>query len=469
MASGISLHPSPQDAAQWSLRNFGGAELGDARRTARLLRLSAAIAAAPDMTIPKQTESWDATKAAYRLLSNHQVSPDAIQMPHRMLTRRLCAEHPLILCIEDTSEIDYTSRKDVKGLGKIGTGYGRGFEQHSTLAVRPNGDVLGLLDARWCLKPEPPAGETRTQAAARWNMGDLWPDAVRRVGAPPKGCRFVHVGDRASDSFKMMRTCVDTGVGFLLRAKSDRHVEAHTTRLWEHAGNGTVAGTQQITVSRHNAKPSGVARQAQVEIRFAAVRIDPPDRCGAPAVDGWVLLVTELSPPQGDRPVEWLLLTSEPIRDAAAAMTAVEWYRKRWVIEDWHKALKSICGLERSQLDDAADLQRLAAVLGVVAVWLLQLRDAARSQGPEADDPAELRRTVKPIWIKVVAQMTKQRAEEMTPRKFLLALAKRGGFLARKGDGNPGWKTIYLGWSDYARMVEFAESAAELEHGERCG
>jgi hypothetical protein len=469
MASAITTYPLPQDVAAWSLKNFGGADLGDARRDARLLRLAAAIAAAPDMTIPKQTETWDATKAAYRLLSNHDVSPDAIQTPHRQLTRRLCALHPIILCIEDTSEIDYTSRKDVKGLGKTGTGYGRGFEQHSTLAALPNGDVVGLLDMHSCLKPEPPAGETRTQAAERWNMGDLWPDAVRRVGPSPQGCRFIHVADRGGDSFKMMRACVDTGVGFLLRAKSDRYVESHSTRLWDHAERGTLAGTQLIEVSRQNAKPSGVARQTEVSVRFAKVQIDPPVRCDDPAVDAWVVLVTEVSPPQGERPIEWLLITSEPIDDASAALTAVEWYRKRWVIEDWHKALKSICGLERSQLDDAADLQRLAAILGVVAVWLLQLRDSARKAGPEADDPAELRRMVPPIWIKVVAKMTKQRAEEMTPRKFLLALAKRGGFLGRKSDGNPGWKTIYLGWSDYARMVEFAEAAAEVEQGERCG
>ncbi len=186
MAGAITTYPLPQDAAAWSLTNFGGVDLGDTRRDARLLRLVAAIAAAPNMTIPKQTATWGETKAAYRLLSNHDISPDAIQMPHRLLTRQLCSAHPIILCIEDTSEIDYTSRRDVKGLGKTGTGHGRGFEQHSTLAVLPNGDVLGLLDVHSCLKPDPPVGETRTQAAERWNMGDLWHGAAAAGGGLPK-------------------------------------------------------------------------------------------------------------------------------------------------------------------------------------------------------------------------------------------------------------------------------------------
>lgn len=412
------------------------------------------------MSLPKQTKTWAATKAGYRLLSNPKVCPHAIQGPHRLHTRESCGEHPLVLCVQDTSEIDFTSRKDVKGLGKIGTGHGRGFEQHSTLAILPSGSVLGILDQHWCLKPDPPEGETRTQMENRWNMGDLWPDAVARVGSSPKNCRFIHVADRGGDNFKMMRACIDNGVGFLLRSKSDRYVEGHSTRLWKHARGGALAGTKVLRVSRQNAKPSGRARTAQMQIQYRAVQLDAPYRGKEPVIQAWAVLVSEVSPPQGEWPIEWLLITNEPLNDAAAALAAVGWYEQRWVIEEWHKGLKSICGLERSQLDDAADLQRLASILGVVAVWLLQLRDAAHSTQEQAQDPAALRQIAPPIWIQVVAKMSGQSEETMTPHSFLLAIAKRGGFLGRKSDGNPGWKTIYLGWVDFARMVEFAEATA---------
>ncbi len=427
------------------------------------MRVAAAIAAAPGMSIPKQCGQWGPIKAAYRLFSHSGVTPDAIQEPHRQLTRQRCAQHPLVLCVQDTSEMDFTSRKKVKGLGKTGDGHGRGFEQHSTLAVTPDGQILGVLDSHYCLRVERPKGETRTQMEARWNMGDLWPDAVRRVGPAPKGCRFVQVTDRGGDCFDMMEACQEQGDGFLIRAKSDRYVEKHLTRLWAHAEAGVVAATKIIKVRRQKSQPARTPRTTTVEVRFAPVHIDPPYRSQAKAIDAWVLYVKEVSPPVNEEAVEWMLLTSEELDCPEKAMEVAGWYAQRWVIEEWHKAQKDTCRLEASQLDDCADLQRLAAVMGVVAVWLVQLRDLARSQGPEATDPAKLGQIVPPVWIPVVATMTKQNASELTPRAFFLALAKRGGFIGRKGDGNPGWKAVFLGWVDYAHMVEFAEAAAEAK------
>jgi hypothetical protein len=410
------------------------------------------------MSLPKQCGCWAATKAAYRLLSHPEVTPGAILGPHTRLTRQRCVGHPLVLCVQDTTEMNFTAHAKVKGLGRIGDGHGRGFEQHATLAVTPGGRLIGVLDAHYCLKTERPEGETRTQMESRWSMGDLWPDAVNRAGPGPEGCRFVHVADRGGDCFGMMRACKDRGVGFLIRARSDRHVEDHATKLWSHAEAGVVAGTKSIKVRRHKSRPGSVPRTTGVEVRFTPVRIDAPARSVDRPIDAWAVHVKEPAPPKDEEAVEWLLLTSEPLTTPEAALQAVCWYQRRWVIEEWHKAQKDACRLEASQLDDRADLERLAAVLGVVAVWLLQLRDMARADGPEADDPVMLRSIVPPAWIRVVARMSKQKEAAMTPRTFFMALARRGGFLGRTHDGHPGWKTVYLGWADYAKMVEFVES-----------
>lgn len=148
----------------------------------------------------------------------------------------------------------------------------------------------------------------------------------------------------------------------------------------------------------------------------------------------------------------------------------LRWYSRRWLIEEWHRALKEGCRMEASQLQSAQAIARLAAVLGVVAVRLLQLRDLAgdalRTGHPEADHPAALRAAVPALLIQVVALHRGQDPAMVTPRQFWRAVARKGGFIGRKSDGRPGWKTIWSGWYDYLRMAEYAEA---VDDRWRCG
>jgi hypothetical protein len=221
------------------------------------VRLAAVMSACPQESLPKQCPDWADLKGAYRLLSNGAVDARAIQEPHRRHVWDSCAAHGVVLCVQDTSDLDFTRRTGIRGLGKTGNGSGRGLLQHTTLAVLPGGRVLGVLDQTWHARVEAPEKETRNERLSRWRESQVWADAVAAVGPAPSGCRFIHVGDRHSDDWDTMDQCHRQGVGFVLRAMHDRRV-VHPThgRLWAliesqpAAGTAGTAGTADVEGGR---------------------------------------------------------------------------------------------------------------------------------------------------------------------------------------------------------------------------
>jgi len=439
----------------------------------RLTKLAIDMAEAPNQSLPKQCGTWGDLKAAYRLLSHPDVQPQQISTVHRQATRQQAARRPLVLCVQDTTDLDYTHRKAVRGLGKIGDGRGRGFRQHTALAVSEAGEVLGILHQQWFLAPEPPEGETRRQRQARWSEPDVWADAARAVGPWPSASRLIHVGDRHSDVFRFLCACRELGHGFLVRAMHDRYLADGGDRLWQRLRSQPVAALRPVRVraqrTRGNTRKRP-SRTTRVAVRYAPVELPPPVNdprtAEQPSLQVWAVYAEELSPPPEQPPVEWMLLSSEPVQTARDAARCVERYQQRWRIEEWHRALKEGCRVERSQLDDVEDLQRLAALSGVVAVRMLQLRDLADASCPQRDAPAALQRAAPAMWIEVVSRLAGVSRDALTPRAFLLTIARRGGYLGRKHDARPGWKVLWRGWYDIARMVE----GLELVRGPpRCG
>lgn len=414
-------------------------------------------------SIPKACGSWAEVMGAYRLLSNDQVTPDDLQTPHRGLARKACAELPVVLAVSDITYLDFTSRKGISGLGCIGHGAGRGLKQYTTLAVAPEGEVLGVLWQHWIRHDRVPKSETRRQRYARWCVSDIWSDGAEAIGTI-EGCRVIHVADREADVFVFMDTCFKVGVGFLVRASQDRNLAGEDARLWEHVATQKVIDRFDVPVSRHQSwyrREQRVARTAKVSLRTARVMLPPPPQRRDKRIkessthEVYAIHVLEEHPPNGEQivPLEWMLLTSERVESAADARRMVQWYTRRWVIEEFHRAEKEGCRLEATQLDTAEDIERLAAITAVSAVRLLQLRDAADPASPQADNPKALRGTVDRDVLRVVSIMTGIAQCKLTPTQLLTAIAKRGGWLGRKNDPRPGWKCIWRGWHDITLMA----------------
>ncbi len=377
--------------------------------------------------------------------------------------------------MQDTSELDFTGRT-VQGLGPIGNGGGQGLLQHSTLVIDPKGYLVGVLHQIWRLRVSTPEGETRAERRQRPRESDFWPESVRVVGSLGTRTRIIHVTDRGGDDFGTMIACREQeNVGFLIRARHDRWVNGGRDKLWSFMSKQPVAGYRDVPMESGAVHERRIAR---LSIRYARVRLDPPRRHlqFKDPIDLWVLCAREDHAPDGVEPIEWILLTSEAVISVAHAEERIDWYGLRWIVEEFHKVEKSGCRLERVQLKTAAAITCWAALVAIAAVRLIQLRDLAQGAVSEtADDPSSpanqpevWQAPVPRSWVLIVAKLAKCDGIELTPRRFWMSIAKRGGYLARKGDGPPGWSTIWRGWYEIMLMVQGAELLAPVVAGETC-
>jgi Transposase DNA-binding/Transposase DDE domain len=434
------------DPTRWAEQQWSTAALGDARRTRRAVQLGAALASCPEASLPQQTGSWGGLKSAYRLLNEPEVTHTALSEPHWQATRQLARQTPVVLFVQDTSELDFTAHRQTTGLGWIGNTGGRGFFLHSRLAVRPMAgpEILGLAAQQVWTRHEIKKGtETRAVRSKRRKESDVWAEVVEAIGpAAPDQC-WVSVSDRASDIFSFVRRARAQGWHCLWRVGQNRVVLAGSGRkakLLLDWARRLPAQTETVVELRGRAEQA--SRTVRLQVAWSEVTLCPPcngqERQQAP-VSGWCVRCWETS--KRKQALEWILFTTLPVTDAASALERIEWYRLRWVVEEYHKALKTGCAIEQRQLQSAQGLQALLGLLAVVAVRLLQLRTVARTA---PDTPVS--QVVEPELVETVVRFRGGSTDRMTADQFWRAVAGLGGFLGRKGDGDPGWQTLWRGW-----------------------
>lgn len=432
----------------WAQVQFGQVELRDLRRTRRAVRVAEQMARHPAASIPEQAGNWSGTKASYRLFTEEDVTFEALCSGHWELTRREAGGHQRVLLVQDTSCLDFSRHHAAEGLGPIGDNKGRGFMVHSTLAVNPagSGEVLGLAyQMLFCRQPTPEQ-ETRTERRRRDRESEIWRTSMREVGPPPPDIQWIYVCDRYADDFETYATCRGIGADFVIRVAQDRRAaKGHEScessdRLLQLARSLPAAGGKTMWVRR---RPTRQPRWAKLQVAFAPVTVFPPwlaNRESEP-LRGWVVRVWEIDPPKGEDPIEWVLLTTVPVTDLEMALTIAYWYSLRWLIEEYYKCLKTGCSAEKRQLEEAERLRACIGVLAVVAVRLLQLKQQARVN---PDRPAV--GCAPEGHVQVLAVYLKRSVEGWTVREFWREVARLGGFLARKSDGEPGWQTVWRGW-----------------------
>lgn len=447
-------------AEQWALAQFGTLKLGDTRRTQRVVELAAAMFRQPDASLPQQLGDPAALKATYRLLNTEALSHAQLLASHWEATRHTAEEAGTTLLVQDTSELDFTAHPGVTGLGPIGNGKGRGLLLQSMLAIRPDTHtVVGLAYQQSTLRQGAPAGETCVQRRKRGRESQGWLTGIRAVGTPPPEARWVHVGDRYADMWAFFTTCHATGTDFLVRAAQDRRVvdeEGGLTHVFAACAALPCYGVRSLTVT---AQPGRTARCAHVQVAAGPVHILPPRQpAGQAALALWLVWVCEQETvPEGESPLEWVLLTSVPTQSTEEVWERVDWYRDRWIIEDYHQCLKTGCGIERRQLATRAALERLLAVSAVQAIALLQLRDLARSH------PDRLASQALPAdVVRVVAYLAGIAPTDLTMAHVWATVARKGGFQGRKRDGPPGWRTLWRGWLAILTLVDGVRLASLL-------
>jgi hypothetical protein len=446
--------------------HFGQAALGHVRRTRCLIRVADGIYRHPGGTLPTKLHQPELYKAMDRLLNRPEVTHAAVLEPHRRNTLdQMRRRDAVTLVVHDTTELDYSGLWSITDLGPIGGGHTRGLLCHNSLAIDPLcREVLGLanqiLHRRRLVGRQEPVAVKRARADRE---SRLWIDGVTAVGPAPEGCSWVHVADRGADTFEFLAQPWGPQDGFVMRSKVNRVIRrGHDEQgvgdyLHRYARTLPLRGRREVRVS---ARPKQPQRTAIVAVSFAAVLLWPPHvRRGLyqkRPLPLWVVRVAEVNPPRGVKPLEWILLTNRKVATAEDAWERVDWYECRWIAEEYHKAQKTGCAIEDMQLRSSATLEPMIALLSVVAVALLNLREASRR--PDAPE-RRARELVDARYVAVLsAWRYREVRAELSVQDFFRAVARLGGHQNRKRDHRPGWLVLWRGWMALQHMVDGAEA-----------
>lgn len=460
------------DEHTWCYEQFSRARLSDKRRVRRVLTIASAMAENPGVSIPRLFDDRYDVKAAYNLFNHPEATPESLQAGHREVVKERLRQPGVALLLEDTTELAWVS-DEIEGLGPVGNGSElvQGFLLHTVLAarwaetspksaLRPPLEMLGVADQQYHIRKPAPSGERknwRGQQSARDRESDLWQNASEHLGQVPEGTRWVRICDRGADIYEFLRSCQELGHGYVIRAASNRGL-ASGGRLFEEAKASPVLGSFDLFL---RSRPGKKARTACLSVSAQRVSLRSPQRPGhsiggLPPIDCTIVRVWEQEPPAGVAPLEWLLLTDAPVQDFDQALTCALQYSTRWVIEEFHKALKTGLGAERLQLETAHRLFAAISIMSVVALRLVDLKERVRIS-PQA--PAE-EAGLEPFELQVLALRLKR--DLKTAQDVALAIGRLGGHMNRKGDGMPGLLTLWHGMQKLQALVAGARLGLQL-------
>lgn len=448
------------NAKEWAVETFGEVELGDPRRRDRVVQVAAAMAEDPAASLPTQMGDRSALQAAHRLFINEAISFEQLQEPHWQRTHEEARQRKQVLLVQDTTDLNYSKHPKTKGLGPIGRSKkSQGFFVQSVLAVdAQTAEVLGLAYEEPFVRQPAPLCETHAQRLQRDRESLVWERAVQAIGPALSESQWIHVGDRGADIFRLLEHIHLQGCAFLIRAAQDRCVQTEhgedddeeVTRLFQLARRLPAQDSRVKDLPRLHDRP---AHQAFLQVSWSKLEILPPKNGGAlqkQAVQAWVVRVWEPEPPEGQEPLEWILLTSVPVESVQQAWQCVDWYTLRWTVEDFHRCLKTGCSIEKRHLLSYENLTRMLGLVGPLAVRLLLLRSCAR-QTPEAPATSIL----PALCLRVLELLTHRPLHSLASAEHLWrAVARLGGYRGYQGDGLPGWQTLWRGWQRLQALLE---------------
>ncbi len=441
----------------WVSKELLDLDLGDTRLDLRLMEMIERLAQHSEESFPEAFGSWAEVKGAYRLWDNPRVDWRAVLRPHSVQAAHRSFEHPVVLAIQDTTEINLTGHPATTGLGYLGVSYCRGLLLHTCLAVTPTGLVLGVLDQQIWARPLDELGKNhrRHRLPTSAKESQRWLDGLAASGAALSGHpQVVVVGDRESEFYDFFVAPRPAGVELLVRvAHESRKVEHAEATIKQALAAAPVQGELLVDVPRSGGR---AARQARLTVRFLSLPCGPPHpRSRNPELPrvplNWILVEESTPPPKG-KPIRWLLATTLPVATLEDAMRCVGYYARRWTIERFHFTLKSGCQVEERCLESHENLERMIATLSIVAWRVMWLVSEAREH-PDLPCTTIL---CEPEWQTLHAVTHRKNPRPLpqqppTIREAVRMIAALGGFLGRKGDGEPGLKTV---WQGLARLSD---------------
>ncbi len=441
----------PEPNPDWAKEEFGAAKLNDQRLKRRLLLIARDLYDRPQASLPEACQSRAKTKAAYRFFEHATTTMDNLLTSHYEATVKRMSQEKLVLIAQDTTTVNYSAHPLTEGLGPIGSRHKGvvGLMLHDSMAFNLEGTPLGLLDVQcWARDPKVYGKKhLRHELSIEQKESQKWLKAFRQVIAAKKYCSetmLVSVGDREADIYELFHLAVSEGGGaqLLVRAEQDRLLADGQGHLWEQMQRRPVAGIEVLSVPRRGNRALRVAR---LEVRFNEVKLKAPRRRrNLGELKIWAILAEEIDPPEGVEPLKWMLLTTVAVESFDDAAEKLRWYSRRWGIEVYHRTLKSGCKIEERQLGSADRLEACLAIDMVVAWRIFHLTKLGR-ETPEVPCTVFFEDSQWKALYCFVHQQPTPPKEPPTLREAVRMVASLGGFLGRKGDGEPGTKSLWIG------------------------
>lgn len=450
------------DCYSWAKGIFGLAQLGDPRRTRRLVTLATSLAQHAGLSIVKSSTSTAEVEGAYRLMRNPNVSPEAIADAGFISTAKAAQTYPLLLALEDTTTINFSHTSAYDDLGNTTTNpKTRGLLAHSVLLYAPDSArMVGLIDQqRWSRKTsEYGKKHQRKERPYEEKESFKWQQSselmAQRLGDTQ--ARIISVCDREADIWQYLDYKISQGQRFVVRAAQNRRLNEGATKLFDLPGTLTQAGSHTLNVVQ---KGGRAARQAQMFVSYCPVQIKHPDGsekrlsvtyvcCREAAEDGAC----------------WHLLTSETVENTAQARAIIGYYERRWLIEEYHKAWKSggTC-VETLRMQTRENLERMVVILAFIAVRVLALRQGGLSEETAGESCEQVLSPIewKLLWVKQEGKALPKKAPDL--KWAYLALAKMGRWYDSKRTGRAGWIVMWEGWFKLQDIVEGYHLAMSLD------
>jgi len=445
----------------WAEDTFGLCALGNTLRTRRLVDYSARQSARPSVsTHAACSGNAAAAEGAYRFLENDAVDPDAIALGGFRSTAKKRAGSQKVLIITDTTgqTFSHSVADELEGYNDDDD-RSRGWKVHSSLMVDSKTDmVLGLIDQEWWQRdPDGPGKATRKQRKYEDKESFKWQASAERIrGLLGDMKNTIQISDRESDLYEYFDYKISHDEGFVVRASHNRRVGSKQF-LWDELADKPVAFQMSVDVPQKSGRKQ---RAAIVDVRYGKVSFS---KKGLAPIQVTAIWAIESQPPKSSDPLEWMLFTSEEVVNNAVAETVIGWYRKRWIIEDFHRTWKSICNAKARRMQHAGNLQRLLVILAFTAVRMLQLRSLDDAH-PDLDCTEVLTENEWICLFRIENETKPIPKKPKTIRWAVTAIAKLGGWTDTKGTGRKGLETLARGFvifQDLTRGYEIALRAAK--------
>lgn len=459
------------DAKDWAYQTFGNAQLGDPRRTRRLVAIAAAVARRPAGKVTQSVAGVAAREGAFRFLESTKFKSHSLQTAAFDASSLLCAGGVTFISIDQTS-LNFVDRQQAKGLGPVGlrnSSTYRGMQVMTALGMDERGVPVGVLEQETWLRPEDrtPHGKGDPRSAQEresWKWVTTLRGAEERLKEAAPGSRRWYVCDRGADFWGFLTAAVETKQLFTLRSSYERTIRRNgrNQSLWKTLKRQQVLGTIKVSVPGSAERAARVAKM-EIQALTSEVRISRP-----PHGEQWEKLsclrvIEKDTCPSSEAPIEWKLLSNHSAETFDECVEIVRSYRLRWRVEEFHKTWKSgACNVEATQLRTLEAIKRWATILATVAVRIERLKRLSR-ETPEVSALSELSRAEVDAAILISETSRHAKGDELTLQQAVRLIGIVGGHMGRKGDGPPGSITLRRG------LELITPAALALASGETSG